>query len=403
MTSEAYLWIWLPDGERPVVCGRIRADEPHYEFVYGRSYLALAGAIPLDPRELPLRGKSFRPDVGELHGVLRDAAPDAWGRRVMLYRAGGAPLSELDFLRLAGYDRIGALDVCDSAERYEVSAFAPVTLDDLFRAARMIEEGEALPAELDNALLHGSSIGGARPKALLEDGGKKWIAKFSSSADHHPLVRFEHAAMWLAGRCGIQIPEIQLARAMGRDVLLIRRFDRVLAKGNSWHRRFMISALTALGLHETEAQMSSYVDLAGFIRRFGDDFVRDARELYMRMVFNILVGNTDDHARNHSFLWDGRTYVLSPAYDICPMLRSGHTASQGMEVGRFGRLSTLGNALSEAEQFGLAQLQAKEMQDDLVERIEALWPEAASISKLTKNEAALLRRATVLSPGCFYE
>lgn len=401
MTSKAYVWIWLPEATEPVVCGRIRTDAPHYEFVYGRGYLSLPRAIPLDPHELPLQEKSFRPDVGELHGVLRDAAPDAWGRRILSYRTGGAPLSELDFLLRAGYDRIGALDVSDQTDGYKPLEPSPATLDDLYMAAQRIEEGVPLPAELDHALLHGSSVGGARPKALLDDEDVKWIAKFSSSTDHYPVVRAEHAAMWLAGQCGIHTPTIRLKQVMGKDVLLVQRFDRIKTAGG-FCRRFMISTLTALKLHETEAPLASYIDLAEFIRKTGKDFVHDLHELYTRMVFNILIGNTDDHARNHAFFWDGRSYQLVPAYDICPMLRTGHTANQAMIVGEKGRLSTLANALSEAEQFGLTQTKARQIQRKLIEKIEALWPKAAQLSNLTKEQAVQLRQATVLSPGCFY-
>lgn len=403
MISKAYVWIWLPETKQPVVCGRIRADGPHYEFVYGQSYLSLKEAIPLDPEELPLEEKSFRPDVGELHGVLRDAAPDAWGRRVLSYRAKGSPLSELDFLLCAGYDRIGALDMCNLADKYEPLVARPAALDDLFQAAQKIEEGISLPDELDNALMHGSSVGGARPKALLDNDNAKWIAKFSSSTDHYPIVRAEHAAMWLAGQCGIKVPTIRLTQALGKDVLLVQRFDRTPAGKSNWCRKFMISTLTALKLHETEAQLASYVDLAGFIRKVGGDFINDSRELYTRMVFNILIGNTDDHARNHAFFWDGQTYQLAPAYDIYPMLRTGHIANQAMIIGKKGRLSTLDNALSEVAQFGLTRNEAKEIQQNLIEKIETLWPKAAKLSKLTKGEAAHLRQAAILSPGCFYE
>ena len=111
MISEAYLWIWLRGESEPVVCGKLKAGNSGYGFVYGRSYLERSNAIALDPVELPLQETFFTPPYGEIHSVIRDAAPDAWGRRVLLYMSGGEALTELDFLLRSGNDRIGALDV----------------------------------------------------------------------------------------------------------------------------------------------------------------------------------------------------------------------------------------------------------------------------------------------------
>jgi len=141
-------------------------------------------------------------------------------------------------------------------------------------------------------------------------------------------------------------------------------------------------------------------EMPGIIR--GASPKADNAALFRRMVFNIIIGNTDDHARNHSFFWDGRHYRLTPAYDICPMLRSGLTASQAMVVGTEGRLSTLRNALSEAPVFGLSPATAREEVDAMVGTVESEWPDAAEAAGLTRVQSDLLRRATVLSPGIFY-
>ena len=402
MTSEAYVWIWLPGADSPVVCGKLFSRGDSCSFVYGLSYLENPAAIALDPLELPLREEVFSPSFGELHSVLRDAAPDAWGRRVLHYRHGGRPLSELDYLLLAGNDRVGALDFTTSATDYRTTSTSPPpSLAELIDAAQTLEAGKTLPESLGNALLHASSVGGARPKALLSDAQRKWIAKFSSSSDYYPVVRYEYAAMWLAGQCGITVPETRRLRKLDRDVLLVERFDRVAIK-DRWQRRFLISGLTALKLHETEAILASYPDLAAFIRRRGRNYPDDSRQLYRRMVFNILIGNTDDHARNHAFFWDGQEYALTPAYDICPMLRVGQTAAQAMIVGKTGRESTLRNASSEAEQFGLTRTEAAGLNDELATIIREKWPEAADRAELTKEESQALQQATILSPACFY-
>jgi serine/threonine-protein kinase HipA len=402
MTSEAYIWIWLPGEHEPVVCGRLKAENNIYSFVYGRSYLERLNAIALDPVELPLQEGVFSPAFGETHSVIRDAAPDAWGRRVLLYKSGGRPLSELDYLLQAGNDRIGALDVTPESTGYNsVQPDCQASIEDLLNAAQIVETGKPLPESLGNALLHGSSVGGARPKSLLQDKKHKWIAKFSSTTDYYPVVRCEYVAMGLAGRCGIDVPDTELLKELGKDVLLVRRFDRELISGR-WQRRFLISGLTALQLHETEATLASYPALASFIRRSGKNYPDDAQQLYRRMVFNILIGNTDDHARNHAFFWNGQDYTLSPAYDICPMMRVGQTANQAMIVGDNGRESTLRNAVSQAEQFGLSSSGAKKINQELTEIIKENWDEAAEYGEITKNESQILQQATILSPACFH-
>ncbi len=402
MTSEAYIWIWLPGEYEPVVCGKLEADNTFYSFVYGRSYLERSNAIALDPFELPLQEGIFSPSFGETHSVIRDSAPDAWGRRVLIYKSGGRTLSELDYLLQAGRDRIGALDISPEPTGY--TAICPdrqASIEDLINAAEKVETGQPLPESLGNALLHGSSVGGARPKSLLYDKNHKWIAKFSSTTDHYSVVKSEYAAMWLAGQCGIKVPAIKLLKELGKDVLLVRRFDREMIKGQ-WHRRFLISGLTALQLHETEAVLASYPELASFIRRSGAHYPDDAQQLFRRMLFNILIGNTDDHARNHAFFWDGHQYALTPAYDICPMLRAGQTANQAMVVGSNGRESSIRNGLSQSEQFGLTLSKAKKIQEEITSTIRLKWDEAADHGAISKNESKILKQATILSPACFY-
>lgn len=351
---------------------------------------------------MPLESGIFRPRIGEMHGVIRDAAPDAWGRRVLLYRLNQNTVTEFDYLLNAGSDRIGALVVQKSSDHYQANEFKTPTIDQLVEAAELIENGDPLPATLDAALVHGSCVGGARPKALLYDNQSSWIAKFSSTTDQYPVVRSELAAMWMAGQCQICVPAIRMVESSGKDVLLIERFDRIREE-NGMKRRFMISGLTALQLHETESRLASYLDLTGFIRRYGKDADRDNAQFFRRMMFNILIGNNDDHARNHAFFWDGTHYHLTPAYDICPMLRSGLTANQAMIVGKRGRLSTVKNALSEAGLFGITEEKAVFIKEELVDKIETLWSEASDYAGLTKVQSELLRRSTVLSQGVFYQ
>lgn len=402
MTSEAFVWIWLPDKTEPVVCGKLQEDAGELHFLYGKSYLERGNAISLDLREMPLEDSILRPQTGEMHGVFRDAAPDAWGRRVLLYRLNQETVTELDYLLNAGSDRIGALVMRESSDHYSCKRPEAATIDQLAEAAELIETGQPLPDALADALVHGSSVGGARPKALLYDNQTCWIAKFSSTTDQYPVVRSELAAMWLAGQCRINVPATRLVESLGKEVLLVERFDRINEE-DGIRRRFMISGLTALQLHETESRLASYLDLTGFIRRYGKDADQDNAQLFRRMLFNILIGNNDDHARNHAFFWDGTHYHLTPAYDVCPMLRHGQTANQAMIIGQQGRLSTVENALSESGLFGLEKGDAFSIKEELVDKIETLWKDAADYAGLTKLQSDLLRKSTILSRGVFYQ
>ncbi|HFQ80286.1 MAG TPA: HipA domain-containing protein [Desulfobacterales bacterium] len=153
---------------------------------------------------------------------------------------------------------------------------------------------------------------------------------------------------------------------------------------------------------DVPCSLCSYPELASFIRRYGESYPGDAQQLFRRMVFNILIGNTDDHARNHAFFWNGKHYQLTPAYDICPLLRAGHSAGQAMIVGNKGRESTMHNALSQAEQFSLTPAEAKNIQEGITEVIEKRWNDAADIAGLSNHESKILRQTTILSPACFY-
>lgn len=423
--QQAYVWVWLPGRTDPVVAGRLDAVGQIITFTYGRSYLEREGAIPLYLPELPLRRGAIDPLVGEVAGCIADSAPDSWGRRVILDRrvGGGAlgdttDLSLLTYLLESGSDRIGALDFQASATAYVPRVVAGATLEELSESARRVEEGVPLSPELDQALLHGSSIGGARPKALLRDGAGEGahgasssdgadghhdstsgvIAKLSSSTDTYPVVKGEFVAMELARRAGLRAARVILTQALGKDVLLIDRFDRP----GDGSRRMMISALTILGLDELGARYASYADLAHSIRMRFTDSVPTLRELFARITFNVLVSNNDDHARNHAAFWDGRELTLTPAYDICPQPRAGGETAQIMAIGEDGyRMSQLAGCVARASTYLLSQDEAREIVDRQIEVIEAQWAEVCELAELTEVERARLWRRQFLNPYAF--
>ena len=407
--EEAYVWIWLPGATVPVVAGRIARDGARLMFNYGRSYLDRNDRIPIYEPELTLRGGAIVPEAGlGMAGCLRDASPDAWGRRVILNRTFGhrgkdvdtAALDELTYLLESGSDRIGALDFQRSPSEYIPRTARAATLEELLSAAEKVENGVPLTPDLDQALLHGTSLGGARPKAMFQDGDTKLIAKFSSSTDTWNVVKAEYVAMRLAARAGLDAAPVRLERVAGKDVLLVERFDRLKAK-DSWTRKAMVSALTLFGLDEMMARYASYEDLAEIIRHRFTAPKATLHELYGRLVFNVLCGNTDDHARNHAGFWDGKHLTLTPAYDICPQNRSGNFASQAMLIVGGNRKSTLATCLEAAPNFQLSQKAAKDTIVRQIGTIRDAWDDICEEAALTEIERNLFSQRVFLNDYVF--
>lgn len=404
--KEAYVWIWLPGETQPVVAGRITQNGDTYSFNYGASYLRRDGAIPVYDPELPLRRGLIEPAAGlSMASCIRDGSPDAWGRRVIINRLVGAraaeanDITELTYLLESGSDRIGALDFQHSATEYVPRLKAEASYEELLEAAERIEKGAPLTPALDQALNHGTSIGGARPKALVDNGDHKMIAKFSSSTDLYSVVKAEFIAMKLAAMCGLNVAPVSMIGAAGKDVLLIERFDRIKSE-DGWQRRAMVSALTMLGLDEMMARYASYEDLAEIIRHRFTEPKETLRELYGRIVFNILCGNTDDHARNHAAFWDGKRLTLTPAYDICPQGRTGNEATQAMLIKGENRMSTLHSCLAAAPDFLLSDKEARAIIEDQFATIAGEWKELCEEAGLTETDRKLFAGRQFLNSYC---
>lgn len=405
-SQQAYVWAWLPDQTTPVVAGLLeRDDRDRYRFAYGRRYLAREDAISLFPRELPLRPGSQEQTTGTLPSCLRDASPDAWGRRVIINRltgkkgdgAGEVDFDEMTYLLESGSDRIGALDFQISPAEYRPRENQDASLDELQEASEYVDSGKPLPPALNQAIQHGSSIGGARPKALLNDQDRKLVAKFSSSTDLYSVVKAEFVAMRLAKLVGLDVAPVEMTRSLGKDVLLVERFDRMRTAGG-WSRRIVLSALTLLGLEEMTARYASYEELGHLIRAGFDQPGQTLRELFGRIVFNVLCGNTDDHARNHAAFWDGKTYRLTPAYDICPQSRTGGEATQAMLLHGQERHSQLAHCLAAAGRLGLSHTQAREIIDHQLATIREQWDTVCNEASLSPVDRAFLWGRQFLNP-----
>lgn len=408
--KEAFVWIWLPDETKPIVAGLLEADNDTLVFNYGQSYLERVNdskpTISIYEPELPLKAGALPLLEGlTMPGCIRDAAPDAWGRRVIINKKLGLrgadtdteELGELTYLLESGSDRIGALDFQRSSSEYIPRAANNVGMEELIESAERVEKGVPLTPELDQALFYGSSIGGARPKALIEDQGKKYVAKFSSNTDLYSVVRAEFIAMRLALLAELNVAPVQLAKAANKDVLLIERFDRA-PKGNEWVRKSMVSALTMLGLDDMMARYASYETLAEIIRHRFTDPKDTLKELFSRLVFNILCGNTDDHARNHAAFWNGKELTLTPAYDICPQGRTGNEASQAMLISGNDNLSRLQTCLETAHNFHLSASDARRIFEDLTDVIETNWDKVCDEADLSEVDRNLLWGRQFLNP-----
>ena len=411
--SQAFVWIWLPGESEPVVAGKLEQENGNVLFNYGKSYLERVNATPaafsIYEPELPLKA-GILPLLNGLSmpGCIRDAAPDAWGRRVIINKMLGlkgaetdtATLNELTYLLESGSDRIGALDFQRSAINYEPRLANAVTLEALLESANRVEKGIPLTEGLDQALFHGSSIGGARPKVLVEAEGNQYVAKFSSSSDLYSIVKAEFIAMRLACLVGLNVATVSLVKAANKDVLLVERFDREKIM-SGWGRKSMVSALTLLGLDEMMARYASYETLAEIIRHRFIDPKNTLKELMSRIIFSILSGNTDDHARNHAAFWDGKMLSLTPAYDICPQGRSGNIASQAMLISGNNRMSRVASCVEAAHHFLLSKDEVKQIADQQKKVIETQWDSVCDEAALSIVDRNLFWRRQFLNPYAF--
>jgi serine/threonine-protein kinase HipA len=370
--------VWAP-------CGQLTLTEegPRLlasSFAYGMNYLKRPGALEVDPVALSIADKAavtakrLLPVAGlPFFGGIRDAAPDAWGRRVIeaKLKVPANSLPESQYLLHAGSDRVGALDIRNHiSDAPTVGASAWHSLAHLVEAASRIDEGLPVPAHLDVIFQGGSALGGARPKASIRDEqGILWLAKFASASDAMDVPTIEAATLLLAKETGQCVPPVRTLSLNDRSIMLIQRFDRYWSKAGTECRMGFVSGLTMLGCDESESPNKSYADLADAIRRYCHPSVirRDNEELFRRMVFNILVTNDDDHLRNHGFVWDPRLggWALSPLYDVMPRAAVATERYLHLGVGPQGRLADLDNALAAHAKFTLSQSKACEIMSNV--------------------------------------
>lgn len=394
-------------------------------FSYGTGYLQRPAAIEVDPVSLPITdravamGKAFFPVNGlEEFGGIRDAAPDAWGRRVIeaRRRAPANSLAEADYLLEAGGDRVGALNIrADRASPDAPSASDMRSLGYVLQAAEAVDQGLPVPASLADYLGAGPSAGGARPKASVrDDDGALWLAKFPAVGDSFDVARAEYCTLELARRCGLTVPDVKYLDIGGRPVMLIRRFDRYWANpgqmpvagtalfesrpkaGFSEGRLPFVSGLTLVACSEFDSRIKGYHDLAHAIRKYVHPHMirKDCEELFARMVFNIFVSNDDDHLRNHGFVRAPTLagWVLSPLYDVVPRPGFAFERMQHLDIGDQGKLASLDNAMSQFVAFMPDRARALAL-------IRQVWAEVRQWKTCFEEFAASGRLIDQLSPA----
>lgn len=385
---ECFVYVTPPGETRFVTAGRFRiSTDPRGivtgEFVYGKRYLAHPHAIPIDPVELKLGERQYATQrLKGVFGAIRDASPDYWGRRIIERHLAFAELSEVDYLLQSPDDRAGALGFGLNAEppapRREFNR--TLDLERLQRLADAVVADEELPQAADagqaqTLLLEGTSMGGARPKCVVEDNAALWIAKFNRPDDRFNQARVEHAMLELARECGITVAQSRIERIGDRDALLVKRFDRERNE-NGYCRARMLSALTLLRAGDTHVDRDrwSYVLLAEELRRISAQPDVDAPELFRRMCFNALISNTDDHPRNHAVIAPGDSFRLSPAYDLTPFTPvSIERRDLAMVCGDLGRYAHAENLLSQSARFLLTPERARAALDELELVVKSRW------------------------------
>ena len=412
MTSDAFVYLMLPGTTQFVTAGRVVLSTDPLgittgRFVYGRRYLAREDAVPIDPIELKLDTRTYETQrMHGLFGALRDAGPDFWGRRVIEKHAGKPMESELDYLLHSPDDRAGALGFGLNAEppAPQRKFNRTIELARLQSLADQLIRDEDEPAaatqhheQVSDLLLLGTNMGGARPKTVIEDAEALWVAKFNRTDDKWNHARVEHSMLSLARESGLCVALGRLQTIAGRDVLLVKRFDREHV-GEGYRRARMLSALTLLRTSDSHQDRDkwSYLLLAEELRRICADPKAAAQELFKRMVFNALISNNDDHPRNHAVIAPGADWQLSPAYDLTPMPQvSLERRDLALTVGEFGRRASAQNLLSQCTRFLFTREEASKVIDDMEACVRARWHDVARREGVTEADCQKIARAFV--------
>ena len=408
-----YAYIQLPGTFEWVPCASLKVKEVgagafQGSFTYGKRYLARANVVELDPYHLKLTDKPMLfTKLKGIPGTLRDASPDAWGRRVIQARLQreASDISEMEYLLNGPDDGAGNL-------RFGLSVQPPGPakpfnrthqLEALAKAAEQLEETGKLPYEIMENLEPGTSMGGARPKVTVEDDHRIYLAKLPEKQDKHNMQRIEYATLELARAAGLQVCGTRMESVGKAEALMLLRFDREWnSDANAYARHGLVSGLTVLDAEDgyTGRDRWSYLLLADEIRRWSVKPDADRLELFRRMVFNAMVTNNDDHPRNHAMLRTAGGWRLSPAYDIVPVpLLSMERRDLALEAGRYGRVASVYNLVSDCGSFGLTLEEAQQVINKMADVVKG-WRELFVKHKVEGRSIEHISGAIL--PECFF-
>jgi serine/threonine-protein kinase HipA len=394
-------YVFVERGEIPLLAGRYMIDEHGLgHFTYGKSYLENPLAFPLDPINLPFTDppQIFHPINGkESFGVLSDSTPDNWGRKLIASIHRSSPQNEVEWLLASRGNGVGCIvaNAAQSAPQRKKPLHSLSDIEAFFAMADSFEAGKTIPEELVHLAEFGSSMGGLRPKLTITHEGKEWIAKINRIDDKFDVSTVEYATMQMAKKTGIIIPNMQLRKISGRTILLVERFDRNVPS----KKLHYISAHSLINAHRINvkdtAKNYSYMGIADIAKRITADPQGEQVQLYRRMVFNTLTGNTDDHMKNHGFLmtdYKKKLYGLSPAFDILPHLDAPQHL-QSIGVGEYGREASIENLLSAYGRFGVSEKQAREILQEVQEVVKD-W-------QIYYEKIGVVERDIAILKGCF--
>lgn len=394
-----------------MLCGRFdlgatAANQSVGSFVYGKSYLERSNALAIDPVLLPLEERKFQTAaLGGWFSSLLDAGPDAWGKR-LIEKAIGTQ-DQRGYLLHAGGQAVGALGFSGDrdTEPTPATSTVPATLAQTLRLHARVEAGDQLTADESLQLLAEAGSGGARPKLTLEEGGKLWLVKGVSIKDSQelaPVPCVEDALLTLARACDITVPDHRVVTIGGQPAVLVERFDRTRVEGaaGGFARWRYASAQTVFWSKPEVAMYSfqgSYLNLARQLRIWERSPAASVRELYRRIVFNALVGNTDDHDKNHGVIAGAHgNFTLAPAFDLTICAKPGPNNSLAMAFGEEGGRISLDNLLSECALFGYTRREALDLIHDQWDLIGARLKDLV-VANGSSEQAA--DKACALMPG----
>lgn len=398
MQRDAYVFLQFKGEEMPVARIQHRRERggDRFYFRYGKRYLEQPGAFSIDPRQLPLSETVSVHDALPL--AIQDNGPDEFGRYLYEVLHGAPPESPLDYHLDNGLAGIGALALSSTLEPPADGLLLRIdSFEEIVEAFEDLEASRPLSHRMSLLLEQGRSLPGARPKArYVDDDGVEWIAKFERREDVFNIPIAEHATMCQA-KSIMRVADTQVIPCGRHNVFLTKRFDRSAVD----QRHHFLSAYTLMGANKVNPDLYyrdfGYAALGQLVKQISSSPGEERKELYRRLLFNVMVGNRDDHLKNHGFLKDlkGPLYNLSPAYDVVP---GAGSPLHAIGVGVKGAGATLENVLSQSELFGYNQAEAK----DILLQIDNLVPEiiaTAAECGMTEKERNLLEQRMMRFDG----